>query len=58
MRRCVACRRNFDADCDGDIDEDNVCGGGGCIPSSESCNGFDDDCDGDIDEDDVCGGGG
>ena len=34
----------LDDDCDGFIDEDNVCGG--CIPSPEICDGCDNDCDG------------
>ena len=41
---------NIDDDCDGSIDEDNVCVPV-CIRTIERCNGLDDDCDGLIDED-------
>ncbi|MBO4350798.1 MAG: peptidoglycan DD-metalloendopeptidase family protein [Proteobacteria bacterium] len=39
-----------DNNCDGRIDEDNVC----CTPSEEICDNIDNDCDGEIDEGDVC----
>ncbi len=39
-----------DNNCDGQIDEGNVC----CTPSDEICDGQDNDCDGQIDEDNVC----
>ncbi len=39
---------NLDNDCDGFIDEGNVCGT--CIISAEICDGKDNDCDGRIDE--------
>ncbi len=42
-----------DNDCDGQIDEDDVCGGT-CIPETEVCDGIDNDCDDLIDEDGVC----
>ena len=40
----------IDDDCDGQIDEDNVC----CVPETEICDGKDNDCDGQVDEDNVC----
>ena len=40
----------IDNNCDGQIDENNVC----CEPSDEICDGQDNDCDGEVDEDDVC----
>ncbi|GEM_PF-3337886 len=40
----------IDDDCDGEIDEDNVC----CVPETEVCDEKDNDCDGQIDEDNVC----
>lgn len=42
-----------DNDCDGQIDEDNVCPPE-CVPSEEICDGVDNDCDDEIDEGDVC----
>ncbi len=39
-----------DNNCDGQIDENNVC----CEPSEEICDGADNDCDGEIDEGGVC----
>lgn len=42
-----------DNDCDGQIDEDNVCTSP-CTPSTEVCDQKDNDCDGQIDEDNVC----
>ncbi len=41
---------NIDDDCDGQVDEDNVC----CVPETEVCDGKDNDCDGQVDEDNVC----
>jgi hypothetical protein len=41
-----------DDDCDGQIDEEEVCGPTCGI---ETCNGADDDCDGQTDEGDICG---
>lgn len=43
-----------DDDCDGIIDDGNVCGTS-CSPSAEICDSKDNDCDGVIDEDNVCG---
>ncbi len=40
----------LDNDCDGEIDEDNVC----CVPEKEKCDDIDNDCDGEVDEDGVC----
>ncbi len=40
----------IDNNCDGQVDEGNVC----CTPSEEICDGKDNDCDGQVDEDDVC----
>ena len=40
----------IDNNCDGKIDENNVC----CVPSEEICDKKDNDCDGKIDEDNVC----
>ena len=42
-----------DNDCDGMVDEGEVCG---CQPMEEICDGADNDCDGQIDEGEVCGG--
>ena len=42
-----------DNDCDGQIDEDNVCGTP-CQPSEEVCDGQDNDCDDEVDEGGVC----
>lgn len=45
-----------DNDCDGTVDEGNVCGGG-CTTSNggvETCDGRDNDCDGSVDEGSVC----
>jgi hypothetical protein len=42
-----------DNDCDGQVDEGNVCGST-CTPVTETCNSKDDDCDGQIDEGNVC----
>ncbi|MBQ9818532.1 MAG: peptidoglycan DD-metalloendopeptidase family protein [Proteobacteria bacterium] len=39
-----------DNNCNGEIDENNVC----CVPSEEVCDRVDNDCDGEVDEDDVC----
>ena len=39
-----------DNNCNGEVDEGNVC----CEPSEEICDGIDNDCDGEIDEGDVC----
>ena len=39
-----------DNNCDGQIDENNVC----CEPSEEVCDQIDNDCDGEVDEDKVC----
>jgi len=56
-----------DNDCDGEIDEENVCSGGSsepdtststepvCEPTEEICDGIDNDCDDLIDEDVDCG---
>ena len=41
----------LDNDCDGLIDEGEVCA---CQPQEEICNGVDDDCDGLVDEGEVC----
>jgi hypothetical protein len=43
---------NMDNDCDGVIDEDDICS---CEPSEEVCDGLDNNCDGFIDEGGVCG---
>jgi hypothetical protein len=43
-----------DNDCDGAVDEDEVCGPD-CVPQPEVCDGVDNDCDTLVDEDDVCG---
>ncbi len=44
-----------DNDCDGAIDEDNVCNvQPECTPTDEICDQIDNDCDGQIDEDNVC----
>ena len=40
----------IDNNCNGEIDENNVC----CKPSEEVCDGQDNDCDGEVDEDNVC----
>ena len=40
----------IDNNCDGQIDENNVC----CKPTAEICDGIDNDCDGEIDEEGVC----
>ncbi len=40
----------MDNNCNGEIDEKNVC----CVPSEEVCDGADNDCDGEIDEGGVC----
>ncbi len=40
----------IDNNCNGEIDENNVC----CEPSEEICDGEDNDCDGEVDEDGVC----
>ena len=40
----------IDNNCNGEIDENNVC----CAPSEEICDGIDNDCDGEIDEGGVC----
>jgi formylglycine-generating enzyme required for sulfatase activity len=46
------CGNELDDDCDGRVDEPEVCA---CRPAPELCgNGQDDDCDGRIDEPDVC----
>jgi|GEM_PF-5238830 len=42
----------LDNDCDGVIDNGDVCG---CEPTPEVCDGLDNDCDGVIDDGDVCG---
>ena len=42
-----------DNDCDGIVDEDDVCVPE-CVPSVEVCDGKDNDCDDEIDEGDVC----
>lgn len=42
-----------DDDCDGLVDEGNVCGAS-CTPSAEICDGKDNDCDGAVDENSVC----
>ena len=42
-----------DNDCDGLIDEGDVCGST-CVPETEVCDGVDNDCDELIDEDGVC----
>ena len=39
-----------DNNCNGKVDENNVC----CVPSTEICDGKDNDCDGKVDEDNVC----
>ncbi len=39
-----------DNNCNGEVDEGNVC----CEPSEEICDGADNDCDGEVDEDGVC----
>ena len=41
---------DLDDDCDGEVDEGDVC----CVPADEICNDVDDDCDGEVDEGDVC----
>ncbi|MBQ9818468.1 MAG: phosphodiester glycosidase family protein [Proteobacteria bacterium] len=41
---------SIDDDCDGEVDEDNVC----CVPEPEICDEKDNDCDGEVDEDNVC----
>ncbi|MFH1401969.1 MAG: MopE-related protein [Parcubacteria group bacterium] len=52
---------SIDNDCDGQIDEENVCQNETqkqpeiiCTPAFEICNGVDDDCDNEIDEAGVC----
>ncbi|MBO4350465.1 MAG: phosphodiester glycosidase family protein [Proteobacteria bacterium] len=39
-----------DNNCNGQVDENNVC----CVPAEEICDEKDNDCDGEIDEDNVC----
>ena len=39
-----------DNNCNGQVDENNVC----CVPTNEICDNQDNDCDGEIDEDNVC----
>ncbi len=40
----------IDNNCDGQVDENNVC----CEPKDEVCDGVDNDCDGEVDEGGVC----
>jgi hypothetical protein len=45
-----------DNDCDGLVDENNVCAPSppACTPTTEVCDGKDNDCDGKVDEENVC----
>ena len=43
-----------DNNCNGQIDEDDVCNAEQCVPAEEICDQKDNDCDGKVDEDDVC----